>query len=181
MMDMRDLFESSIDDEEDDGAYHDNESDHADALQRTGFWGSAGAGLVFLSRRTGRLLLAHRSSEVEQPHTWGNWGGAVDRSEMKNPAAAAMREAREETGYSGTIDIVPAFRFQSGSFQYFNFIGVVDNEFAPHRNWETQGFEWCEWGHWPSPLHFGLQALFNDPASARTIKTLISDFRSRPA
>ena len=53
----------------------DNETEHRRALNQTGFWGRQGAGCVFLAQDTGRLCLAHRSSAVEQPGTWGTWGG----------------------------------------------------------------------------------------------------------
>ena len=70
-----------MEDEEDEGMYEDD-SDHAEALQQTGFWGRAGAGVLFLARDTGRILIAHRSADVEQPDTWGTWGGAIDRKSV---------------------------------------------------------------------------------------------------
>lgn len=146
-----------------------NDDDHRDALRRTGFWGSAGAGCVFMARDTKRFLLCHRSWAVEQPGTWGNWGGAIDASE--DPATAAQREAREELGHSGDgLTLVPLYVFRKDTFRYHNFLAIVDEEFDPVLNWEAQGYRWCEWGEWPEPLHFGLQALFGDPESVRKIK-----------
>lgn len=149
------------------------ERDHRETLERTGFWGAAGAGCVILAQSTGRILLAHRSRHVEQPGTWGGWGGAIDRGE--DPAEAVEREVREEAGYHGEARIVPLYVFAKGSFRYFNFLVVVADEFQPELNWENQGFAWCDFGDWPQPLHFGLVALFNDPKSLATIRAHVEN------
>lgn len=158
---------------------HVNDDIHQAELEKTGFWGAAGAGCVFLARSTGRLLLCHRSEDVEQPHTWGNWGGAIDPGE--SPDEAVAREATEETGHPGPFETIPLFVFKSASFRYYNYLVVVDDEFTPtppsKQNWETQGHRWCEWGQWPSPLHFGLQALFSDAESVRKIEAEIAENR----
>jgi len=165
-MRVRDLFEAHPD------------AEHFDALDRTGFFGAAGAGCVFLAMDTGRLLIAHRSMHVEQPDTWGGWGGAINRGE--NPEEAVRREVAEEAGYHGHFEMEPLFVFAKGTFRYYNFLVIVDQEFTPTLDWETQGFEWCEWGHWPQPLHFGLISLFSDPASAAKIKAEISAIKGQP-
>ena len=148
------------------------DEEHFDALRKTGFFGKMGAGCVFLARDTGRLLLAHRSESVEQPHTWGGWGGAVNSGET--PEQAVRREVGEEASYHGHYELQPLFVFSSGTFRYYNYLVIVDEEFTPHLDWETQGFRWCEWGEWPEPLHFGLVSLFSDPASAAKIKADIA-------
>lgn len=143
-------------------------SQHAKALCETGFWGKQGAGCIFLARTTKRILLAHRSPYVLEPNTWGSWGGAIDPGE--NPVNAVIREVKEESGYTEDMDIIPLYVFTSGTFRYFNFLVVVDSEFEPNVDWETQGYKWCVYGEWPSPLHFGLQNLFNDAESINKIK-----------
>jgi len=157
---MRDELE----DQEEEDMYEDDR-DHAEALQQTGFWGQAGAGVLFQARDTGRILFAHRSDAVEEPNTWGTWGGAIDKGE--NPQVAAAREAHEETGHDpNPQDIVPMYIFKHPSgFQYFNFLVLVDSEFQPHLNWESQGGEWFDYGEWPKPLHPGAVSLLNDPRS----------------
>jgi 8-oxo-dGTP pyrophosphatase MutT (NUDIX family) len=177
-MKMSQLFEGYYDDEDEDSAaerFHQNNMSHSDALEKTGFWGKEGAGVVFMAKSTGRLLLCHRSGAVEQPGTWGGWGGAIDAGET--PVEGANREAEEETGHPGPFDIRPLYVFTSGTFRYSNFLIVVEDEFAPILNWESQGYEWCEWGQWPKPLHFGLTALFNDGPSVQTIKAAIQSAR----
>jgi 8-oxo-dGTP pyrophosphatase MutT (NUDIX family) len=151
-----------------------DDHNHADALRTTGFWGSKGAGCVFLAKDTGRFLIAHRSYAVEQPNTWGGWGGAIDKGE--DPVEAVKREAAEETGYNGHITIEPMYVFAKNDFRYYNFLVIVDKEFAPKLDWENQGFKWCEWGNWPSPLHFGLIALFKDSKSAELMQKLSAEY-----
>ncbi len=149
-----------------------SDAEHHAALRQTGFFGKAGAGCIFLARSTGRILLAHRSEMVEQPGTWGGWGGAINSGE--DPEQAVRREVAEEAGYHGDFDMVPLFVFKKDSFRYYNFLVEVDDEFRPVLDWETQGSRWCEWGEWPRPLHFGLVSLFNDPGSVRRIERAIN-------
>lgn len=153
------------------------DAEHFDALRKTGFFGAAGAGCIFLARDTGRILIAHRSEYVQEPNTWGVWGGAINRGE--DPLQAVQREAHEETGNGGPFEFVPLYVFQSGTFRYFNFLCIVDEEFSPHLDWETQGFKWCEWGDWPQPMHFGLKALLSDHDSADKIMSHIHEFKSQ--
>lgn len=146
------------------------EAPHWEAKRQTGFYGAQAAGCVVLARSTGRILLAHRSAMVDQPGTWGNWGGAIDRGE--DPKEAAVREVQEEAGYRGEIIAVePLYVFAKGTFRYFNFLVVVPDEFKPRLNWEADGAKWCEVGQWPQPLHFGLAALFDDGVSMDTIRS----------
>jgi predicted chitinase/8-oxo-dGTP pyrophosphatase MutT (NUDIX family) len=146
-----------------------DDTEHRDALQKTGFWGKQGAGCLFLAHDTGRICIAHRSRSVEQPNTWGTWGGAIDSGE--DPSVAVKREVKEEAGYTGPLKLIPLFIFShSSGFKYYNFLALVDKEFTPVLDWETQGSDWFEFGNWPSPLHPGLITLLNDPASAAIIK-----------
>lgn len=144
-----------------------DDHEHQRQLDKTGFWGAQGAGCLFAARSTRRFLVAHRSRHVEQPGTWGTWGGAIDRGE--DPVEAVKREAREETGYTGEVFIEPMYVFVKGTFRYSNFLCVVDDEFTPRLDWENQGFQWCMFGKWPRPMHFGLEALLADAASQRTM------------
>jgi 8-oxo-dGTP pyrophosphatase MutT (NUDIX family) len=153
----------------------DSDRDHQDALDKTGFWGKAGAGCLVFSKETGRFLLNHRSRSVEQPGTWGTWGGAIDTDE--NPAQAVVRELQEEAGYHGPVSkVVPLYVYRNGSFSYFNFLVIVDAEFNPKTNWESQGFQWCKMGEWPSPLHFGLKDLLTDRQSLATMQSFVDEF-----
>lgn len=147
----------------------DDEAEHRDALEKTGFWGKQGAGCIFVAKDSGKFCIAHRSAYVEQPNTWGTWGGAIDSGE--SPSAAAAREVREEAGWNGQFKLIPMFVFTHPSgFRYSNFLAVVETEFTPQLNWESQGFTWVDYGDWPQPLHPGLASLLNDPLSQQIMK-----------
>ena len=121
------------------------------------FWGNAGAGAIIRAKDTGRYLLAFRSAYVNEPHTWGIWGGKLDDGET--PEQAVNREIKEETRYSGSFSLKPLFVFKKGDFQYHNFLAEVPTEFDPHLCWETEKFGWFDLADFPTPLHFGLKAL----------------------
>jgi 8-oxo-dGTP pyrophosphatase MutT (NUDIX family) len=154
------------------GVLKESDSEHGDALVKTGFWGKQGAGCIFMAKTTGRLLLPLRSAMVLQPETWGVWGGAIDSGE--NPSQAVSREASEEVGFRGIIEkLIPLYVYkdQKSGFQYHNFLAVVDDEFDPKLNWETDKYKWVEYGRWPSPLHFGLKSLIQH--SGNEIKRIV--------
>jgi 8-oxo-dGTP pyrophosphatase MutT (NUDIX family) len=146
-----------------------NDDDHGDALQSTGYWGRQGAGAIVLSLKTGRILLPKRSGGVEQPHTWGVWGGAIDTDE--NPQNAVKREIAEELGYNLPMRLIPMYVYKDKDFVYYNFLAIVENEFEPKLNWETESYRWIRFGDWPHPLHFGLQALLQH--SGRKIEKIV--------
>ncbi|MFZ8885301.1 MAG: NUDIX domain-containing protein [Steroidobacteraceae bacterium] len=142
--------------------------EHNRALRETGFWGRRGAGCLFLARDTGRLCIAHRSRYVQSPNTWGTWGGALDGTESAEDAV--LREAREESGYDGPVELQPLFVFRHASgFSYHNYLALVPGEFEPRLNWETSAFVWTRWDRIPDPRHAGLEALLADAASLQAI------------
>lgn len=128
------------------------------------YWGEEAAGCIFIAKDTGRILLAHRSEEPDEknrlpnePGTWGTWGGKIDAGET--PKEAVAREVEEEAGYEGVSKISPLYIYRDGNFKYHNFLVIVPFEFTPQLNWENDSSAWVEFGQWPEPLHFGLQAL----------------------
>jgi 8-oxo-dGTP pyrophosphatase MutT (NUDIX family) len=152
-----------------------SDSDHAQALRQTGFWGKQGAGALILAKSTGKILVPFRSAYVLQPNNWGVWGGAIDPGE--DPKEAAKREMKEEVGYRGfDIIMIPLYIFhdQKSGFKYYNFLAVVDDEFTPNLNWETEKFQWIEFDKIGqlTPLHFGLKALLQH--SGNVIRRVIS-------
>lgn len=130
------------------------------------FWGKQGAGALILCSQTKRFLIAKRSEDVNEPHTWGIWGGAIDANEL--PESAVERELHEETGYSGDLKLIPLVVFKSGEFKYHNFLAIVSEEFEPELNWETETFVWTDLENFPTPLHFGLKFLLQH--SKETLK-----------
>lgn len=133
---------------------------HAGTSETGRFWGNAGAGIMPLAQSTGRVLLTLRSEYVNEPHTWGIAGGAIDSGE--NPRRAAKRELQEELGYGGPVRMVAGYIFKAEDFQYHNFVGVVPEEFDANLNWESQDYEWFSLDELPSPLHFGVSAFLSN-------------------
>lgn len=121
------------------------------------YWGEEGAGCIFVAKDTGRILLAHRSEDVDEGQSWGTWGGKVDGNET--PKETVAREVEEETGYNGVFKVSLLYTYRDGNFKYHNFLVVVPFEFTPQLNWEHDNSTWVKYGEWPEPLHFGLQEL----------------------
>lgn len=172
------LAEDMIDKDSTPPEYEDKDAQHYEARRKTGFFGAQAAGCILMAKTTGRIMIVLRSAQVDQPHTWGNCGGAFDAKEER-PIEAARREAHEETGYNGPVQMVPLYVFTKGTFRYSNFLAIVEDEFTPHLGWEADRAVWVEFGKWPKPLHFGLEALFGDAQSVKTIQHYANMFKNR--
>jgi 8-oxo-dGTP pyrophosphatase MutT (NUDIX family) len=142
------------------------------------FWGTAGAGILFVCEEDQTYFLMHRSRHVEQPRTWGIPGGSVKGegfydSEMatERPTDAtfwkgAKKETKEECGDLPNMsksDIIGYIDFVSGSFIYRNFIVSLSLEekleWTPtiELNWENDAYEWIPFDDIDSyNLHFGV-------------------------
>lgn len=116
---------------------------HRASLEATGFWGKAAAGCLFFAKDSGKFLLAQRSEGVLEPGTWSTWGGALDVGE--SPQEGVRREIYEEAGFDVDVELVPmaVFEHESG-FRYHNFIAIVDREFEPQLDSETQSHAWVD-------------------------------------
>lgn len=140
------------------------------------FWGNVAAGCLPICTSTKRILLNYRSIYVNEPHTYGLFGGKIDDDE--NPEEAARREMFEETRYTGKLELIPAYIFHNDNktFEYHNFIGIVDHEFRPKLNWESEGFIWITLDQLTSldKKHPGLELLLQDKQSIEEIKKAIS-------
>lgn len=142
------------------------------------FWGSEAAGVLPMARSTGRVLLGLRSGAVRESDTWGIFGGAFrgvsGEDDELVAAEAALREFHEETGWdhrSGRSEITPLLVFERPGFRYHNFLLVLSRQFTPELNWEHDDAAWFDLNHLPGDLHFGVEALLNDPESVRVISS----------
>lgn len=141
------------------------------------FWmgeGNGASGILPICSTTGRIGLAWRSSHVQHGNCFGTIGGAIEPG--MSPEESARQELKEETGFSGVIQVIPAYVFKSGSFSYHNFLGLVSSEFGLHpmpgHGWESDSLEWFAYDKIlqelktsPNKFHFGLVALFNHSRS----------------
>ena len=137
------------------------------------FWGNEASGILVIARDTGKILVGLRSSEVHEPYTWGNFGGAIGLDDMGiseeklSPQENAIKEMSEEVGYHGEIELVTAYLFEKGSFKYYNFIGIIPNEFIvidSDLNWEVDKVQWLSLNELIEldRKHFGLQGLLDN-------------------
>ena len=102
-------------------------------------------------------MISKRSQAVNEPNTWGTWGGKLDADEI--PEEALAREIEEETGYRGPYRLEWLYSHKDGDFQFDNYLIIVPHEFEPNHSWETSDHAWVEFGEWPKPLHFGMKSL----------------------
>ncbi len=133
-------------------------------ITQEGRWGNIGAGILPYSKKTNRFLISLRSPYVLEPNTWGIWGGKLDDGDKNIIKKAAIREFMEETNFKGNILTVPSYIFRSKNFVYYNFIGIIEDEFKPSLDWETQDYKWVTLDELLKiePKHFGLQNLLDN-------------------
>jgi len=141
------------------------------------FWGNIGAGILVYAKNTKKFLITYRSAFVNEPHTWGIIGGKLDDDVQSDIETAAKREFKEETQYKGNInELIPLYVFKTdtGSFEYHNFLGIIDNEFKVELDWENEDYKWLTLQELLeiNPKHFGLDNLLNDKKSLDILKKL---------
>jgi 8-oxo-dGTP pyrophosphatase MutT (NUDIX family) len=114
---------------------------------------------LFLSRQTGRVLFQLRNSDKRQKHTWGFWGGIIEKGET--PYECIQRELKEELGIVPDIaklNPIDIYQSKDKNFMYYSFVAIVDDEFIPILNDESAGYAWVNIGQWPRPLHEGARS-----------------------
>ena len=127
------------------------------------FFRDKGAGVLPICKKTGRILVAYRGEYVNEPHTWNLFGGKIESFD-KNIQEVAKREFVEETKFNGKIQLIPVYIYKVKGFEYHNFIGLIEDEFEPKLDWETEKTKWLNFEEFMKlyPKHFGLKALVNN-------------------
>lgn len=132
------------------------------------------SGGLFLSAETGRFLFLLRD-QGKTAGTWGFVGGKKEPTDV-TLVDALRREIQEEVGHTSKIKkIVPLEMFLSNddNFQYNTYVLIVDKEFIPTLNHEHCGYAWCNYDHWPKPLHMGVKNSLNNRVIKAKLEILL--------
>ena len=119
------------------------------------------AGALFISSKTGRVLLNLRAPYKTHKHEWSLFGGMVDGEET--PKEALDRECMEEMGFIPDVTKtypIDIYESRDKNFRYYTFVCIVEDEFIPILNEESIGYVWIEMGTWPKPMHSGARNTF---------------------
>lgn len=133
------------------------------------------AGAIFMSKKTKRVLLNFRSQNVSRGSTFGFWGGKVDEDE--DILAGLSREIKEEIGFMPRYEKfypIDVYCSPDGQFRYYSFVIIVDREFIPKINSESDGYMWCNLNKFPKQLHSGAKSILEDSSYVSNLLKLCS-------
>lgn len=143
-----------------------------------------GAGILIFCPNTNRFLLHCRGEAGSNSGQYGLFGGSIDLGEneakkIKSPdqlvsdeaikvfKKTAIRELYEESGYEGPLklELINIVRDDKCKFQFYNFLGLVNQEFKvnpPKEFLKETDVEKSVWFTWKElleikPKHFGLK------------------------
>lgn len=104
------------------------------------------AGIIPIAADTGRILLNRRGPKLNDPFKLSCWGGYCALGETCEENA--IREFGEESGYSGSIQLVKILIDQNPTKKvtFTTFVGVIPNEFDPILDDESDGYIWISSG-----------------------------------
>jgi ADP-ribose pyrophosphatase YjhB (NUDIX family) len=135
-------------------------------------------GTIFLSKKTGRVLLNLRAPNKTYHLKWSLWGGMIEEGET--PKECLLREMSEEMGFIPNIDKIYPFdvyESKDKNFRYYSFICIVDDEFNPILNDESVGYCWCKLGIWPTPMHEGARITLCNEDSLNKLNTILAQYQ----
>jgi len=138
-------------------------------------------GGIFLSVRTGRVMLVQRAHDVSHPNKWGFVGGKIERGE--DVLSGLSRELSEEIGFvPHFLKVIPFDHFVSADnrFEYSSLVIVTPNEFIPMLNHENVGYCWVKPGNWPKPLHPGARACLDNPDLIQNLENVGEKYNNLP-
>lgn len=129
-----------------------------------------GAGCLIRAKDTGKILLIQRSAYVDHPRTWALPGGHAEINE--DYLTAALREAAEEIGYDLSDcphHLIYETRTDWPFSVYKTYAVLVDKQFDPQLDWESENHLWSSLGELPTPLHWGVEAMLNNDQAAERL------------
>jgi len=137
-----------------------------EACKRNEYWGLGGAGMMFVCMEDNTVLLGKRANWVDQPGTWGIFGGGISDGWHRTPLPkdvalpdsspvflkSAKKEAKEECGsLPPSYKIIKTTMYEDCGFKYKTF--VADVPLSVKEKWkpkagdgETTEFEWFDLG-----------------------------------
>jgi len=129
------------------------------------------SGALIYNLDTNRFLFLHRANSKNK-QVWGLVGGTNEGEET--PWEGLKREIFEEIGEIDIKKTIPLETFVSNDtkFLFHTYLCIVSKEFIPTLNKEHDGYAWVSFGHWPKPLHFGLQNTLNKKVNLSKLKTV---------
>ncbi|QDH83582.1 A/G-specific adenine glycosylase [Achromobacter phage Motura] len=119
-----------------------------------------GAGIFFYCPGTDRFLMVKRSAYGDEAESWATLGGGVDEGEEHEEAA--LREALEEGRFIGEVELIPMYTSYQEDFKYYNFLGIVEEEFTPVLNEEHTDYGWFYADDFPQPILEPFQDALNE-------------------
>lgn len=134
----------------------------------------SGVGALFYCASSKRLLFNLRALHKTHPQCWSLWGGMAEGEET--PKSTLFRELREEMGFVPQIDKIYPFDIyesRDGHFRYYSFVCIVQDEFIPVLNSESDGYAWLNVGVWPKPMHSGAKKSFMGRKSLDKLRLII--------
>jgi 8-oxo-dGTP pyrophosphatase MutT (NUDIX family) len=137
-----------------------------------------GAGIIAIDKDSGKLLLARRGMECDDPNTWVPFGGTFDK-EDGNPKVTAKREFWEEAGVNVPYKISKKpFYVDSNKFiDFYSYLGLFNEQFKVTINEESLGYGWFDIDNLPDNLHPGFERLIEEKYNElkRIINNLINN------
>lgn len=139
------------------------------------------AGAIFLSKKTKRVLLNFRSQNVSKGSTFGFWGGKLETDE--DILQGLSREIKEEMGFIPNYEAfypIDVYCSADGQFRYYSFVIIVDREFIPKINHESDGYLWCNMGAFPKQLHGGAKTILENPSYVSNLLNITENLVAKP-
>jgi len=116
------------------------------------------AGLLFLAKTTGRILLILEDSKWTVP-TFSRHNSLLD------DAASLLIEYN-----TGRILPIELYLSEDKGFEYGTYVCLVDTEFLTT---STRTLAWCDMNHLPKQLHSGLKTTLNNTVIRTKIETIL--------